>query len=250
MVEKLGQFQAVIVPGMTILNPFTQSVTGVVSLRTRSVPIDVHSLTSDNTTVTLTVVVVYRVVAGQASVAYYSLSNPESQISAILENILRNEVTKYTLDALFVAKEAIARSVFEVLGHQLKVYGYDVDDVLISDVRPCPQVIASFNRQVAQRYLRTAQAERAEMEKMQSVMMAEADREVKRLEGIGMSAQRQGITAGLDSLMRRFEGGETTSEMMAMILMQQYFDLLAGSIATVKPRLRFLPPVESGRNAS
>ena len=77
--------------------------------------------------------------------------------------------------------------------------------------------------------LKFAVAERAEGDKILQVKSAEAEAEAKYLSGVGVAKQRKAIVDGLKSSIVDFEDnveGSSTKEIMSLLLLTQYFDMV------------------------
>jgi regulator of protease activity HflC (stomatin/prohibitin superfamily) len=77
--------------------------------------------------------------------------------------------------------------------------------------------------------MRVAATERGEADRILKVKAAEGDAQSKALQGRGIADQRQAIVAGLrDSVdeFRRSVPGTTAKDVMNLVLMTQYFDML------------------------
>jgi regulator of protease activity HflC (stomatin/prohibitin superfamily) len=80
----------------------------------------------------------------------------------------------------------------------------------------------------AQRAQVAAQA-RGEADKILKVKQAEAEAESKALQGKGIAAERQAIIDGLSASIEHFQQGvpgATSEDVMALVLLTQYFDTL------------------------
>mmetsp|Transcript_14421 Transcript_14421/g.29132 ORF Transcript_14421/g.29132 Transcript_14421/m.29132 type:complete len:122 (-) Transcript_14421:452-817(-) len=77
--------------------------------------------------------------------------------------------------------------------------------------------------------LKYAVAERAEGDKILQVKSAEAEAEAKYLSGVGVAKQRKAIVDGLRSSIVDFSDhvqGSSTKEVMDLLLLTQYFDMI------------------------
>jgi len=77
--------------------------------------------------------------------------------------------------------------------------------------------------------LKYAVAERAEGDKILQVKSAEAEAEAKYLSGVGVAKQRKAIVDGLRSSIVNFADevkGSSTKEVMDLLLLTQYFDMV------------------------
>lgn len=82
---------------------------------------------------------------------------------------------------------------------------------------------------IASQRMRLAAAEKAEAEKILQVKAAEAEAESKYLKGLGVAKQRTAIIDGLKSTVSEFTDevdNTTATEVMDLLLITQYFDML------------------------
>merc|ERR1712228_914115 len=116
-------------------------------------------------------------------------------------------------------------------------YGYDIINVLITDIQPEASVWAAMNQINAARRQRDAAIEKGEAEKILKVKSSEADAEAKRLAGVGMANMRSEIARGFQmSIQAMKESGITEQDSMHMMLVTQYLDTLkdfAGSHGSI-----------------
>ena len=91
--------------------------------------------------------------------------------------------------------------------------------------------------------LRVAAQEKGEANRILIVAQAQAEAESKKLQGQGIADQRKAIVDGLKTSISDFkEGvpGSTAKEVMALVLMTQYFDTLKDIGASGKSNTVFL----------
>ena len=96
----------------------------------------------------------------------------------------------------------------------------------------------------ASQRLREAAAEKAEAEKILAVKAAEADAESKYLSGLGVARQRKAIVDGLQTTVNDFTmqvPGAGAKDVMDLLLITQYFDLLRDLSKAQKGSTIFLP---------
>ena len=223
--EEMGKFADVLPPGLTCVNPCTHSVSGSASLRIRQVNCMVSSTTQERMTIRINCEIMYRVIPSMAPTAYYSLSDPIEQIKSFVESGLRSELPEYSFEQLWTSKSSIAGRVQIALEQQLAHYGYEVVDLLLIEFYPPTDVIQAMNRQMTERYGRKAKSTRADIERLESIKEAEAQAEVKRLEGVGSAEMQKGLSAGIGSALALWNGGDKTSEVMALVLMENYMSM-------------------------
>ena len=161
--------------------------------------------------------------------AYYRLTNPGLQIQSYVEDTVRSELPRKTLDEAYEAKDDVAVAVKEALQHEMKQYGYEVVQTLVTDLQPDMKVISAMNEINAQRRMRLAAQEKAEAEKIIIVKRSEAEAEAKYLAGVGVARQRKAIVDGLKDSVLEFSGGvhgTTPQDVMHLMMVTQYLDML------------------------
>jgi regulator of protease activity HflC (stomatin/prohibitin superfamily) len=108
-------------------------------------------------------------------------------------------------------------------------FGFNILTALVTDIIPDVKVKAAMNDiNAAQRAQVAAQA-RGEAEKILKVKQAEAEAESKALQGKGIAAERQAIIDGLSASIEHFQQGvpgASAEDVMALVLLTQYFDTL------------------------
>jgi regulator of protease activity HflC (stomatin/prohibitin superfamily) len=240
VVERFGKFNRVARPGLQFLLPWCETVR-LVDLQVRQAVVNVETKTKDNVFVTIPVSVQYQVVEAKVFDAYYKLSNPQSQIESYVFNSILGHVPTLTLDEAFEQQQQISAAVKKDLDEVMDNFGYNILRALVTDIVPDAKVKAAMNDiNAAQREQIAAQA-RGEADKILKVKQAEAEAESKALQGDGVARQRQAIIKGLQSSVEAFKGaveGSTAQDVMAMVLMTQYFDTLrevgvSGKSATI-----------------
>jgi len=215
-----------------------------IDLQVRQAAVNVETKTKDNVFVTIPVSVQYQVVEEKVFDAYYKLSDPQRQIESYVFNSILGHVPTLTLDEAFEQMQQISIAVKKDLDDVMDTFGYNILRALVTDIVPDAKVKAAMNDiNAAQREQIAAQA-RGEADKILKVKQAEAEAESKALQGDGVARQRQAIIKGLQSSVEAFKGaveGSTAQDVMAMVLMTQYFDTLREVGVTGKSSTILLP---------
>lgn len=230
IIERLGKFHVISNSGFHFRLPFgIDSIAAVVQLRILQKNIIVETKTKDNVFIKLAVATQYRVSEDKVKDAYYSLSNPEAQISAYIEDALRSAVPKLTLDEVFERKDEIALDVQRQVAEEMAGYGYKVVKTLLTGVEPDEEVKQSMNEINAAQRKRAAAKELAEADKIKIVTSAEAEAEKDRLRGIGIAEQRKAIVDGLADSIKELKDSNislTEEQLMSILLTNQYLDTM------------------------
>jgi len=244
VITRFGKFLWVAEPGLNFKAPFVDSVAGMVSLRVNQITLTMETKTKDNVFVTIPISVQNRVRPEKVYDAYYKLSDPVAQIKSYVEQVILGHVPGMTLDEVFASQSSIAAAVKQELDADMATFGYEIVNVLVTDIVPDAKVKSAMNDiNAAQREQIAAQA-RGEAEKILKVKQAEAEAESKALQGDGTARQRQAIIKGLQQSVEEFKGaveGSTAKDVIAMVLMTQYFDTLREVGVTGKASTIFLP---------
>lgn len=230
IIERFGKFHAIASSGFHFRLPFgIDTIAAIIQLRILQKNIIVETKTKDNVFIRLAVATQYRVSEMKVKDAYYSLSNPEAQIAAYIEDALRSAVPKLTLDEVFERKDEIALDVQRQVAEEMAGYGYKVVKTLLTGVEPDEEVKQSMNEINAAQRKRAAAKELAEADKIKIVTSAEAEAEKDRLRGIGIAEQRKAIIDGLADSLKELKDSNillTEEQLMSILLANQYLDTM------------------------
>src|SRR5882757_6701436 len=229
VIVRFGKFVRVALPGLNWKIPFIEGVAGRVSLRVNQISLTMETKTKDNVFVTIPISVQNRVRPEAVYDAFYKLSNPEAQIQSYVEQVILGHVPSMTLDEVFATQAGIAAAVKQELDVDMAGFGYEIVNVLVTDIVPDEKVKAAMNDINAAQREQVAANARGEAEKILVVKRAEAEAESKALQGQGIANQRKAIMEGLQSSIEQFQkgvGGASAAEVMQLVLVTQYFDTL------------------------
>ena len=229
VVTRFGKFLRAAQPGLNWKVPFIDSVAGRVSLRVEQIKLVMETKTRDNVFVNIPISVQTRVRADAVFDAYYRLSNPAAQIQSYVEQVILGHVPGMTLDEVFASQSSIAAAVRKELDADMTGFGYEIVNVLVTDIIPDEKVKSAMNDINAAQREQVAASARGEAEKILVVKRAEAEAESKALQGHGIANQRKAIIEGLKDSIQEFRsvvGGTSTAEVMQLVLITQYFDTI------------------------
>jgi regulator of protease activity HflC (stomatin/prohibitin superfamily) len=229
IITRFGKFVRVADPGLNWKMPFIDTVAGRISLRVNQITLTMETKTKDNVFVTIPISVQTRVRPEKAFDAFYKLSNPVEQIQAYVEQVILGHVPGMTLDDVFASQSGIAAAVKQELDADMAGFGYEIVNVLVTDIVPDAKVKSAMNDINAAQREQVAAAARGEAEKILVVKKAEAEAESKALQGQGIANQRKAIIEGLRGSIEQFQKavvGASTSDVMQLVLVTQYFDTI------------------------
>ena len=229
VLARFGKFLRVAEPGLNWKIPLIDRVAGRMSLRVDQIKLTMETKTQDNVFVTIPISVQTRVRAENVYDAFYRLSDPAAQIQSYVEQVILGHVPGMTLDEVFATQSGIAAAVKKELDADMTGFGYEIVNVLVTDIIPDEKVKAAMNDINAAQREQVAASARGEAEKILVVKKAEAEAESKALQGQGIANQRRAIIDGLKGSIEEFQkavGGTSTSEVMQLVLVTQYFDTI------------------------
>jgi hypothetical protein len=138
----------------------------------------------------------------------------------------------------------IAEAVKVELSHVMEGFGYGILKALVTDIEPDARVKEAMNEINAAQRMRVAANEKGEAERILKVKLAEGDAQSKALQGKGIADQRQAIVAGLRDSVDEFQRsvpGTTAKDVMNLVLMTQYFDMLKEIGASTRSTAILIP---------
>jgi regulator of protease activity HflC (stomatin/prohibitin superfamily) len=243
VITRFGRFLRVANPGLNWKWPLIDSVAGRISLRVNQITLTMETKTKDNVFVTIPISVQNRVRPEKAFDAFYKLSNPAEQIQSYVEQVILGHVPGMTLDEVFASQSGIAAAVKQELDADMAGFGYEIVNVLVTDIVPDAKVKSAMNDINAAQREQVAANARGEAEKILVVKRAEAEAESKALQGQGIANQRKAIIEGLQGSIEQFQkviGSASTSEVMQLVLVTQYFDTIKSIGESDKTNTLFL----------
>ena len=243
IITRFGKFLRVADPGLNWKAPYFDSVAGIVSLRVNQITLTMETKTKDNVFVTIPISVQNRVRPEKAYDAFYKLSDPVAQIKSYVEQVILGHVPSMTLDEVFASQSSIAAAVKQELDADMAAFGYEIVNVLVTDIVPDAKVKSAMNDINAAQREQVAATARGEADKILVVKKAEAEAESKALQGQGIANQRKAIVEGLQVSIEQFQKaveGATSRDVMQLVLVTQYFDTLKSIGESDKTNTLFL----------
>jgi regulator of protease activity HflC (stomatin/prohibitin superfamily) len=229
IVTRFGRFLRVAEAGLNWKTPYIDSVAAMMSLRVNQMTLTVETKTKDNVFVTIPISVQNHIRPEKVYDAYYKLSDPTAQIKSYVEQVILGHVPGMTLDEVFASQSSIAAAVKHELDTDMAGFGYEIVNVLVTDIVPDEKVKSAMNDINAAQREQVAATARGEAEKILVVKKAEAEAESKALQGQGIANQRKAIIEGLQVSIEQFQKvveGASAKEVMQLVMVTQYFDTL------------------------
>jgi regulator of protease activity HflC (stomatin/prohibitin superfamily) len=147
VVERLGKFHAVLVPGLNLVIPFIDNVAYKHSLK--EIPLDVPSqvcITRDNTQLAVDGVLYFQVT--DPKMASYGSSDYIAAISQLAQTTLRSLIGRMEMDRTFEERDDINRGVVMALNEASTNWGVKVLRYEIKDLTPPKDILHAMQRQI------------------------------------------------------------------------------------------------------
>lgn len=184
VVELLGKFHAVLLPGLNIVIPFIDRIAYKHMLK--EVPLDVPSqicITRDNTQLQVDGILYFQVT--DPRLASYGTSDYISAITQLAQTTLRSAIGKMELDKTFEEREHINSTVVAALDEAATSWGVKVLRYEIKDLTPPKEILHAMQAQITAEREKRALIAASEGRKQEQINIATGEREafIQRSEG-------------------------------------------------------------------
>lgn len=232
-------------PGLRILLPFRR-VVNKVDLRQTQIERTSQVKTNDDAFLSIQWVVRFSVKpTNDAILDYtYKVADPVSQLIWRVENELRQIIHTMSLHDLYAQKDQISQRIIGDQAQNALETGMQIDDVVIEQPMPPPEVMAAMNNQIAALSRQKAAAAEAEAERLHRVGLAKAESESKELQGQGIAKQRLAIATGFKESFELMQEGlpeASAQDIMALMHKTIEADMVSTASTEGKSTIVFIP---------
>ncbi|RKW39545.1 MAG: SPFH/Band 7/PHB domain protein, partial [Lautropia sp.] len=203
VVERLGKFDRILMPGLNIIVPFIDRVAYKHELK--EFPLDVPSqvcITRDNTQLQVDGVLYFQVTDPMR--ASYGSSNYIDAITQLAQTSLRSVIGRMELDKTFEEREAINLAVVSVLDEAATNWGVKVLRYEIKDLTPPAEILRAMQAQITAEREKRAVIAASEGRRQEQINIASGEREaaIQRSEGERQAAinRAQGEAASISAI--------------------------------------------------
>lgn len=242
IVETFGKYSRILYPGLNLIIPFIQRVRSTVYLFGQNLDFSIVAITADKVTITLDTTLVYHNKPDKIFECYYSLSNPISVMKTTIENSIRSYTALQTHEEILQKRDEMTQYLVEHLKGKFESWGREIDAFQVKDVVLPTEITSAMSKVIASKRLQEAANYEAEANKIIKVKAAEADRESRKLSGLGVAEEREAIINGLKlsvENMKQATGSETEA-VMNVVLLTQYMDMLRSVGNTQNSKVIFM----------
>jgi len=242
IVETLGKFSRVLTPGVNFIIPYIERVRYKTYLFGQNFDFQIIAITSDKVTITLDTTLIYHIKPDKVAESYYSLADPSAVMRTTIENSIRSYVALQTHEEILQKRDELTQYLIDHLREKFESWGREIDAFQIKDVVLPKEITEAMSKVIASKRLQEAAEFEANANKIIKVKAAEADREARKLSGLGVAEEREAIINGLkESIenMKQVTGGPTDS-VMNVVMLTQYMDTLRAVGASTNAKLVFM----------
>lgn len=189
VVERLGKFNAVLRPGLTVINPIFSKVSYKVT--TKDIILDIPEqevITKDNAVILANAVAFIKVTNIERAV--YGIDNFAEAMRNMVQTSLRSIIGGMDLNQALSSRDRIKAELKIAVADEATDWGLTVKSVEIQDIKPSMNMQQAMERQAAAERERVAVVTQAEGEKQALILDAEA-----RLEAARRDAEAQEVAA-------------------------------------------------------
>lgn len=177
VVEKLGKFDKVLQPGLSLLIPIIQKVAYKHTLKEEAIDVTAQTaISNDNVTLLIDGVLYVKII--DAVAASYGVNNPYYAITQLAQTTMRSEIGKLPLDRTFEERETLNIAIVTAINQAAINWGIQCMRYEIKDIQPPQTVLRAMELQVA-----------AERQKRAQILESEGNRQAKINHSEGEKAQ-------------------------------------------------------------
>jgi regulator of protease activity HflC (stomatin/prohibitin superfamily) len=228
LVERLGQYNAKLEPGLKFVMPFIDKVVYKDTIREKVLDIPPQScITRDNVSISVDAVVYWRIM--DMYKAYYKVENLRSAMVNMVLTQIRSEMGKLELDETFTARQEINEILLRELDTATDPWGVKVTRVELRDIVPSKAVQDSMELQMAAERKKRAAILTSEGERQSAINEAEGKAQAKLLEAeslkkaaiLDAEAQKEAIVLKAEAeRQQQVLKAQSTAQAMGIITQQ------------------------------
>ncbi len=225
VVERLGRFNRVLDPGLSILVPFVDRLKPLIDLREQVVSFPPQPvITEDNLTVNIDSVIYYQVTDPKA--ASYEIADYIQAIEQLTVTTLRNVIGGMTLEQTLTSRDQINNALRSVLDEATGKWGIRVNRVELKAVDPPPTIQEAMEKQMRAERDKRASILQAEGYKQSQILTAEGEKQSAILRAEGQRESQvlnaEGQSKAIETVFEAIHRGDADPKLLAY----QYLQML------------------------
>jgi len=175
ILERLGRFDTVLEPGMTIIIPFIQRIAYKHNLKEQAIDVTAQTaISNDNVTLSIDGVLYVKIIDPKA--ASYGVSDPYYAVTQLAQTTMRSEIGKLKLDKTFEERESLNYSIVTTMNQAASNWGIQCMRYEIKDIQPPRSILQAMELQVAAERQKRATILESEGQRQSQINIAEGDK--------------------------------------------------------------------------
>ena len=207
LIETFGRFSSIRSAGLSFKLPWPIQTAGAnFSLKIQEIAEDVNVKSKDNAFVSVPIRVQYRVNEATAQDAFYKLSNAADQIRSYVVNQVRSTASGMSFNDLFQSRNTFENDVASTLTERMGEFGFSIENVLVDDPQPSPELRKAFDRVISAERLKEAAVNEGAAKRTLQVAAANAEGEALKIKGEAFASFRKTVAEGNAEALESFAG--------------------------------------------
>jgi regulator of protease activity HflC (stomatin/prohibitin superfamily) len=172
VIERLGKFNEVLIPGLNFIIPYLDRVAYKHSLKETAVDIPSQSaITNDNVTLIIDGILYFKITDPKQ--ASYGVADARYAISQMAQTTMRSELGKITLDRTFLERDMLNVNIVQSINEASVAWGIQCLRYEIKDITPPDNVRQAMELQVAAERQKRAEVLKSEGQRQSQINIAE-----------------------------------------------------------------------------
>ena len=223
IIERLGRFQRVCTPGLTVLVPFVDRMRPLLDLREQVVSFPPQPvITQDNLVVNIDTVIYFQVTDPRS--ATYEVANYIQAIEQLTVTTLRNVIGGMALEKTLTSRDEINGQLRGVLDEATGKWGIRVNRVELKAIDPPASIQDSMEKQMRADRDKRAAILQAEGQRQSQILQAEGEKQaaILRAEGQRQATmlQAEGQAKAIETVFGAIHEGKPDAELLAYQYLQ------------------------------
>lgn len=237
VVERLGKFNAVLSPGLHVINPIFSKISYKVT--TKDIILDVPQqevITKDNAVILANAIAFIKV--SNIERAVYGIENFHEAMRNMVQTSLRSIIGGMELNQALTSRDRIKAELKTAIADEALDWGLTVKSVEIQDIKPSPNMQHAMEMQASAERERVALVTKSEGEKQAIILNAEARLEAARKDA---EAQEVAAKASAESIRLIAEAVKENNSSATFLLGDRYIQAMQKLSTSENSKLVLLP---------
>ena len=175
VMERLGRFDSVLEPGMTIIIPIIQKIAYKHNLKEQAIDVTAQTaISNDNVTLSIDGVLYVKIIDPKA--ASYGVSDPYYAVIQLAQTTMRSEIGKLKLDKTFEERESLNHAIVTTMNQAATNWGIQCMRYEIKDIQPPRSILQAMELQVAAERQKRATILESEGQRQSQINIAEGEK--------------------------------------------------------------------------